>query len=59
MEILESDLYSMFMLKCAHNSSVDININGQVTIMNPYGHLPGQHFGILPVCDVIMGNFIL
>jgi hypothetical protein len=50
-QVRDSDFYVVILSKCAEasNASINITLNGQLVFMNPFGHLSGQQFGIMPV----------
>lgn len=46
-EIQESGLYYILLTSCGTSTSL-VSADGAITAMNPYGHLPGGYFGMLP-----------
>lgn len=44
LEITNTDMYHLIIARC-NDDAGDIEIDGIILFMNPYGHLEGQSFG--------------
>jgi hypothetical protein len=56
------NLYSLFLIKCPQKDDVQLEIHGNIELVNPFGYLEGEYFGYYPVTfvdDLILGLWVV
>eukprot|EP00762_Andalucia_godoyi_P005894 ANDGO_07009.mRNA.1 hypothetical protein len=56
--VVESGLYYMLFVSCGSGSS-SVVVDGSVEVMNPYGHLLGTHFGMMPFYGFMFASLMV
>ncbi|KAL9645542.1 hypothetical protein ABK040_000606 [Willaertia magna] len=61
--ITQTDLYEYYLISCPNKNIKEnefiLNIKGHLKFMNPFGHLPGQYFFVLPVQALLTICFLV
>eukprot|EP00761_Pharyngomonas_kirbyi_P004285 gb/GECH01004289.1/.p1 GENE.gb/GECH01004289.1/~~gb/GECH01004289.1/.p1 ORF type:complete len:473 (+),score=81.08 gb/GECH01004289.1/:1-1419(+) len=54
--ISKAGFYSLFLIKCKQQDQT-LSLNGDITFLNPYGHLRGEHYGFLPLFGCLLAIY--